>query len=543
MKHFTLPASALLLLIVAIFILPGTASYSRTPNLSCSELLVNGDTEQNEGWNIPLTPITAQYSTEQAHSGNRSIRIGIVNAPNLFAYSSARQQVTVPSTTVTITLRFWLYPVATSAQMALPAPVLAQQPAGGDAQYLLVLDENLNVLEVLLWTLENSQAWQEYTFDLDAYAGETIWLHFGVYNDGADGVTGMYLDDVSLLGCEPLPQPGQVYLPLISNGEAEAGPLLIDGDWASQVIGHPQSQTIYALTPNGLYRSDDNAATWALTGSLPPVSHTILLAPGEPAVLYGGEGFPCLKGGEDRPLWKSVDSGQTWSELSAGLNLEPLAVHPDDSQRVYARGCDGPYLTTDGGASWQLQGDELFGTYEARFAAPVFADDWKTVYLGGVTEGGGGSIISSQDGGVNWALVTPLKPAPWAITAMPSDPLPPNEIYFAEPNALWGTHDGGATWYTSTAGLEGVIYDPGAPISQTYGLLSLTVSPGADWLLGTVSGLYRNVNPAIEAWSKITGHVWQDDSITALLRRLNEPQQIFVTTPAGVYIYQREDEN
>ena len=543
MKHFTLPASALLLLIVAIFILPGVASYS-SPSLyaSCSEWLVNGDAEQNEGWQMPLTPATAQYSTEQAHSGSRSIRIGIVNGPNRYAYSSAQQQVTVPSTTLTTTLRFWLYPVATSAQMALPAQVLAQQPAGGDAQYLLVLDENLNILEILLWTQENSQAWQEYTFDLAAYADETIWLHFGVYNDGADGITGMYLDDVSLLGCEP-PQPGHLYLPLIRNGEAEAGQLLIDGDWASQAIGHPQSQTIYAVTTNGLYRSDDNAATWALTGPLPPVSHTILLAPGEPAVLYGGEGFPCLKGGEDRPLWKSVDSGQTWSELPAGLNLEPLAVHPGDGQRVYARGCDGPYLTTDGGTNWQLQGDELFGIYEARFAAPVFADDWQTVYLGGVTEGGGGSIISSQDGGENWTLVSPLNPSPWAITAMPSDPLPPGEIYFAEPNALWGTQGGGTTWYTSTAGLEGVIYNPGGPITQTYGLLSLTVLPGADWLLGTIRGLYHNADPTTEAWSKITGPIWQDDSIIVLLRRLSEPQQIFVTTPAGVYIYQVDKGN
>jgi hypothetical protein len=190
-----------------------------------------------------------------------------------------------------------------------------------------------------------------------------------------------------------------------------------------------------------------------------------------------------------------------------------------------------------------LQEDELFGTYEARFAAPVFADDWQTVYLGGVTEGGGGGIIGSQDGGLNWELITPLHPSPWAITAMTADPLPPDEIYFAEPNAFWGTEDGGMTWYTSTAGLEGVIYDPGAPISQTYGLLSMAVLPGADWLLGTVNGLYRNADPTIEAWSKITGPIWQDEPITALLRRWSEPQQLFVTTPAGVYIYQVADDN
>ena len=38
-------------------------------------------------------------------------------------------------------------------------------------------------------------------FDLLGYAGQTIKLQFGVYNNGGGGVTGMYLDDASLELC------------------------------------------------------------------------------------------------------------------------------------------------------------------------------------------------------------------------------------------------------------------------------------------------------------------------------------------------------
>jgi bacillopeptidase F (M6 metalloprotease family) len=46
--------------------------------------------------------------------------------------------------------------------------------------------------------------WQRsHEFDLTAYAGQTIKLNVGVYNDGQDGITAMYLDDVSLEICCP----------------------------------------------------------------------------------------------------------------------------------------------------------------------------------------------------------------------------------------------------------------------------------------------------------------------------------------------------
>jgi hypothetical protein len=38
-------------------------------------------------------------------------------------------------------------------------------------------------------------------FNLKPYAGLTIQLQWGSYNNGWDGVTAMYIDDVSLIAC------------------------------------------------------------------------------------------------------------------------------------------------------------------------------------------------------------------------------------------------------------------------------------------------------------------------------------------------------
>ena len=111
-----------------------------------------------------------------------------------------------------------------------------------------------------------------------------------------------------------------------------------------------------------------------------------------------------------RPRRTNMEKRGRWPGVvrtTSGLNLEPLAVHPADPQRVYARGCDGPYRSTDGGDSWTRQGDDLFLTYDVRSIAPAAADDWQTVYLGCATEGGGGGIVGSQAGGSKFRYPPP----------------------------------------------------------------------------------------------------------------------------------------
>jgi len=515
---------------------------------TCWQWLANGGAERDEAWEMPTTPAPAAYTTDQAHGGNRSIRVGIVDGANEVAYSSARQRVTLPAGAQSITLSAWLYPVSTGTQtagysrQALESALQPVAPAAGDAQYVLLLDETGKIVERLLWTLQDSGDWEYHSFDLGTYGGKTISVLFGAYNDGAGGIAGMYVDDVSLLVCEAPPASHRLFLPLLQRNwarpEVAPGPLLIDGGWAYDLVGHPRSATIYGLAPGGLYRSDDGAATWTLTNPSPPVTESLLLAPGQPTVLYAGKGYPCYAGGPSVPMWKSEDSGQTWFELPPGLNLQPLAVHPEDAGRAYARGCPHPWYTDDGGATWTEQADDPFLIWCVHRAAPAEADDWQTVYIGGVSEGGSGAILGSTDGGADWQRLTPMEADPWWISALAVDPISPTHVYFGEPHGFWGSHDGGTTWFTSTQGLEDVVYDPGTPPTHTYGLLSLAYVPDEldHWLLGTIRGLYASHDRGL-SWSKLAGPAWQDDEVGALLLRWAEPDKLFVTTPQGVYVH------
>jgi photosystem II stability/assembly factor-like uncharacterized protein len=572
-KKVVLPVVLMLstLLLVAVFTILNTATATAVspptnqptniniPQAStiCSELVINGDMEEDLAWVMPVTPAPAAYSTDQAHSGERSIRIGIINGTNREAYSTAYQPVSIPPETITATLTFWLYPVSTGTLSVpdraeiLPGAITGQLPAApavDDAQYVLVLDQNGNMLDILLWIRENTQVWEQHTIDLSHYVGQTIWILFGVYNNGVGGITGMYLDDVSLEVCRPLPDmPNKRYLSIILHDYTPPEPpppedlLLIDGEMVTRLIGHPDSTTIYGLTAAGFYRSSDGAETWGLITDTLSVTGTIHLAPSQPATLYAGAGWPCYKGGPPTPFWRSDDSGQSWIQLLAGTNLEPMAVHASDGQRVYAQTCDGPYLSDDGGQSWIHQEDDelnLFEIYNVFHLAAAELDDWQTVYVGGISEGGGGVIIGSQDGGESWAQLTPLEAEIWAIGSMAMDPISTTHLYFGESLGFWGTLDGGTTWYTSTTGLEDVIFDPTGPSDQTYGLLSLVILPTNRQvlLMGTAEGLFVSDDRGL-TWAKVTGTVWEDERITDLLLRTADPTKLFLTTEDGVYVY------
>ena len=47
----------------------------------------------------------------------------------------------------------------------------------------------------------NSQLWNQMSFDLSPWRGQTVQLYFNVYNDGVGGTAAMFLDDVSLTAC------------------------------------------------------------------------------------------------------------------------------------------------------------------------------------------------------------------------------------------------------------------------------------------------------------------------------------------------------
>jgi hypothetical protein len=168
-------------------------SQGQPPPPVCQELLVNGGFEDSTAWVVGDTPRPARYTTEQAHSGARSVLLGLKpGESDLHSYSSVRQAITLPPDIDSATLSFWYYPLS--------------ELDSGDRQECLLLDQHDQLLAILMRTNVNSAAWTERSYDLSAYAGQTIKVYFNAYNDGdGSGVTGFYLDDVSVQACTPPP--------------------------------------------------------------------------------------------------------------------------------------------------------------------------------------------------------------------------------------------------------------------------------------------------------------------------------------------------
>lgn len=176
--------------------------------IPCKELILNGGFELvGKSWEIPNTVYPAAWSQAKAHSGLWSMRTGIViHDDDILSYSSARQDVTIPASSSSATLGFWIYTLSEEATLNYLESML--QPLGpfpddhtlaNDLQYMLVLEGD--EYQLLWYDLRDARAWEYRTVSLKSYIGHSISVNFGTYNDGWDGVTAMYVDDVTLTVC------------------------------------------------------------------------------------------------------------------------------------------------------------------------------------------------------------------------------------------------------------------------------------------------------------------------------------------------------
>jgi photosystem II stability/assembly factor-like uncharacterized protein len=190
------------------------------------DIMINGGFETEDVWNLPGTSQPAQYGDTIVYDGQQAMQIGSFGGDNVSAYSSARQNVTIPAGTQTADLTFYTYAVSGDGVIARETAVFPQnsiaaitEPAettDGDSQYALILDpDDDTILETLFWEQSNSQMWQSRTYDLSAYAGQTIRLHFGTFNDGSGGHTGFIVDNVSLLVDAEIIWSQAIYLPVV----------------------------------------------------------------------------------------------------------------------------------------------------------------------------------------------------------------------------------------------------------------------------------------------------------------------------------------
>jgi hypothetical protein len=164
---------------------------SAPPASRCQEVVTNGGFETQSAWySVASVPPTYVHPPDHVYSGTASLLIGYtttVNVPTTTVYSSIQQTITIPFTATQTTLTFWRYPMSSDSS---------------DYQYVSVGPTPTSATTIVWSRASNEQAWTQTVVDLSTYTG-TLTLRFGVVNKGGDGVTAMYLDDVSVQSCGP----------------------------------------------------------------------------------------------------------------------------------------------------------------------------------------------------------------------------------------------------------------------------------------------------------------------------------------------------
>jgi len=158
------------------------ASPTPTRTLHYTQLLANTSFETDEAWDR-LGGFLPDYSWSRARNGLRSMRLGILAPYPHAVYSSVQQTVDLPAGATEAVLSLYYFPVSSSED--------------SDFMYVVIDRVSDGVRLRTYKRMDRQQAWNVWPLDLREFAGQSVSLQIGVFNDG-QGVTAVYLDDVEV---------------------------------------------------------------------------------------------------------------------------------------------------------------------------------------------------------------------------------------------------------------------------------------------------------------------------------------------------------
>ena len=222
---------------------------------------------------------------------------------------------------------------------------------------------------------------------------------------------------------------------------------------ATGVPGKP-NEFYYGAVNGGVWKTVDAGRVWFPVFDSQPIASigAIAVAPSKPSVVYVGSGESSLRdsNGYGNGMYKSVDAGKTWTHigLADSQHIGKIAVDPRNPDNVfvavighlYAANAErGMYHSRDGGVTWKkVLGDENVGAVEVVIdpanSQVVYAGLWNTRrppwFTYAPTNGPGGGIFKSVDGGATWKRLTKGLPADGiGRTGIAVSPTNPKRVY------------------------------------------------------------------------------------------------------------------
>jgi photosystem II stability/assembly factor-like uncharacterized protein len=254
---------------------------------------------------------------------------------------------------------------------------------------------------------------------------------------------------------------------------------------------------VVALRPgrgaeNGIFVSDDAGTLWR---NVAPQelrdARALLMLGARPDTAFIGLG--------GAGVCKSTDAGETWRSAMTpvGGDVADVATDSSTAGTLYAVTAEGPFKTTDGGASWSSLPSGLDGVTGFNTIA-VAPSDSRVLYLGHSN-----GVERSSNGGAAWAHASTGLPRYPSIKVIAIDPTTPTTVYAGVYfNGVWKSTDGGGHWSSASAGLtnlwiNGLAVDPKTPATlytaTNNGGLSKSTDAGQSWAPAG-SGLPLNMN-------------------------------------------------
>ncbi|HJQ20507.1 MAG TPA: hypothetical protein VJ867_09185 [Gemmatimonadaceae bacterium] len=235
---------------------------------------------------------------------------------------------------------------------------------------------------------------------------------------------------------------------------------------ATGVPGRP-NEFYFGAVNGGVWKSIDAGRVWTPVFDAQPVASigAIVVAPSAPETVYVGTGESTLRdsAGFGNGVYKSTNGGKSWTHLGLEQthHIGKIAVHPTDPNvvfvaaigKLYAANPErGVFRSRDGGRTWtRVLGDENVGAVEVVIDPTnprvVYAGLWNTRrppwFTYAPTNGPGGGLFKSVDGGTTWRRLTRGLPAEGiGRTGIAVAPSNPRRVYavvdclLAEPGAV-----------------------------------------------------------------------------------------------------------
>lgn len=217
----------------------------------------------------------------------------------------------------------------------------------------------------------------------------------------------------------------------------------------SGVPGRP-NEFYFGAVNGGVWKSIDAGRVWGPVFDSEAMASigAIAVAPSAPDVVYVGSGESTLRDsvGYGNGMYKSVDAGRTWAHIGLDntQHIGKIAVDPKNPNIVFiaaighlyaANAQRGVFRSSDGGKSWQkVLGSDNVGAVDVVIdptnSQVVYAGLWNTRrppwFTYAPTNGPGGGIFKSTDGGTTWTQLTTGLPQSGigrtGIAVAPSDP-------------------------------------------------------------------------------------------------------------------------